>query len=356
MSRKTVFVLHTITLLLLLCLARGILQAQSNFVVAILVVDDFTGVDLSALDVPQSDACAVSLEGQAFFRRGAAAGDPITEPHGELVYAQFEEMVTDLQAEDFVRLVRVDVQGLTTEDVAAAIEQAMLDEPADVYVVNMSFALIPCDFITDLAGFEQQLGNAARANNQNDYRAVFQRAVLFYDQTVFPVNAQSYQEQVDLDPLQAWFDTNNGNVVPIASAGNFGLDYPFWPGAWGQVVSVSGSAGSGFHAESAWDQRNNTPLLGADTEVRGRKGTRISNFGEIMLPGEYESEFGHVVGTSFAAPRLSMAVALYLSSVGGDYCRGESGTIALDTGEWDNLTLTEAAETSCPDLLPHLPS
>jgi hypothetical protein len=259
-------------------------------------------------------------------------------------------MLAELEAEEFIELVKVDILGLSAEMVAAKIEEAMQETPADFYVVNMSFAIIPCEFVADFESFDEQLRGAAR--NQSQYRGIFQRAVAFYDQSVFPVNSSHFQEETGLDPLQDFFTANAETVVPIASAGNFGLDYPFWPGAWGQVVSVSGSTGEGFASAEPWDKRDNSPLLGFDTEETGRKGTRISNFGEVMLPGEYASEFGDVVGTSFAAPRMSVIVALYLSAVGGDFCSKENGSIALDHGEWTNLTLEEAAECTVPTCRP----
>jgi subtilisin family serine protease len=142
--------------------------------------------------------------------------------------------------------------------------------------------------------------------------------------------------------------------VPVASAGNFGLDFPFWPGSWGQVISVSASTGEGFDAPSEWDDRRDTPLLSGEVQGPGQN-NRISNYGEVMMPGEYASDSGPVSGTSFAAPRLSFAVALYLAQVDGNFCRTPEGTPALAYGEWDNLTLDQAVQEHCPDMEPYLP-
>jgi hypothetical protein len=349
----------------LFCLALGMVfvfgystatWAQGNYSVAILVVDDFGGVNLSEVEGGESgDNCAVNLEGQAYVTRGAVAEGATTLTHGELVYGQLEQMIGEFGAESFVTLVEVDIQGVTTEVAVERITQAITDNPADYYVVNMSIAIIPCEFISAMADMETQLQDAQNKKDKNKHRGLFERAVIFYDGTVFPVNSQKFQEATDLDPLQQLLADLSDNVVAVASAGNFGLDYPFWPAAWGQVVSVSASTGEDFYAPSSWDKRNNAPLLGADTEQKGKKGTRISNFGEVMLPGEYSTDEGMVIGTSFAAPRMSMVMALYLSAVGNAYCRNSVGGPALASGEWDNLTLSEAVDAYCPDMAAYLP-
>ena len=81
-----------------------------------------------------------------------------------------------------------------------------------------------------------------------------------------------------------------------------------------------------------------------------------SNFGEVMLPGEYTTkDYGVVLGTSFAAPRLSMAMALYLSQVGTDYCRKKDGSPTLAYGDWKNMSLQEAVTAYCPAMQAYLP-
>ncbi len=330
--------------------------AQGNYDVTIIVADDFSGTDLNAIDTGQFDAadnCAVSLEGQAYAVRGVAA-DPIDEAHGDLVFEQLEALLDAAGAGDAIGLVAVDIQGASTDVVADRIADAIADHDSDFYILNMSFALIPCEMIDALAEFGGQLMSAREAKDLNRYRGQFQRAVLFYDKTVFPVMSQRAQDADDLDPLQALLEDLGSSVIPVASAGNFGLDFPFWPGAWGQVISVSASVGAGYHAPSAWDKKNDTPLLDAEGANPNQR-MRVSNYGEVMLPGEYASDYGPVSGTSFAAPRLSVALALYVSEVGGNYCRQPDGDPALAHGGWDNLTLVEAVEDFCPAMGPYLP-
>jgi len=358
-------VLFTVSLLVCALLAAGFAfaalpgvpaSAQGNYDVVIIVADDFSGIALDTVNTGQfdsSDNCTVSLEGQAFAVRGVSA-DPIDETHGDLVYAQLAELIDDANASSVIDLIPVDIQGMTTDVAATRIGDAIADHPADFYVVNMSFVIIPCEYITGFADFESQMMHARDAKDLNRYRGLFQRAVVFYDNTVFPAMSNRAQDATDLDPVQSLFSSMGSNVIPVAAAGNFGLDFPFWPGAWGQVISVSASEGTGYDAPASWDKKKDTPLLGAENLNPG-KTTRISNYGEVMMPGEYNSDFGLVSGTSFAAPRLSVAMAVYVSEVGGNYCQQPDGDPALAYGDWDNLTLDEVISDYCSDMASHLP-
>jgi hypothetical protein len=263
-------------------------------------------------------------------------------------------MLPSFTTSDLITLVTVDIQGVTTDVVASRIQDAMDANPADYYVVNMSFAIIPCEYMQAFADYGSQLLNAQKGKDANRYRSLFQRTVVFYSGTVFPVMSQKAQTVQNLDPLQELLAAYSGTVVPVASAGNFGLDFPFWPGAWGQVVSVSASTGEGFYPSASWDKKNDIPLLTSDS-VQPGKTQRISNYGEVMMPGEYASESGNVLGTSFAAPRLSLVMASYLSQVGASFCRKSDGNPALASGDWENLTLQQAAQQHCPTLASYLP-
>jgi hypothetical protein len=328
-------------------------RAQGLYSVTILVVDDFGNTDLADVQAPSADNCTVNLESQAFIARGVSA-TPITEPHGEIVYDELAGLLDDAGATN-IDLVRVDIQGMTTADAADRIGEALDNTDTDFVVLNMSFAIIPCEFIQTFADYQTQLLNAENAGDVNRNRSLFLRAVTFYDDTVYPAMSQRAQNLQDLDPLQTLFTDWNSIAIPVASAGNFGMDYPFWPAAWGQVVSVSGSTGEGFYSSAAWDKKKDTPLLTGDVVMPSEK-NRISNYGEVMMPGEYDSaSAGMVIGTSFAAPRLSVALALYVAQVGPAMCRNDQSGSALAYGDWDNLTLTDAVQEYCPAMQPYLP-
>jgi len=328
-------------------------RAQGPYDVVILVVDDFGETDLDELAPEQyepGETCAVSLEGQAFAVRGVSA-EPIDEAHGDIVISEIEDLLPGEASA--IPIVPVEIQGLTTEEAAGALLDAVAAHPADVYVINMSFAIIPCEHIQAFAEFGGEMLSARDAKDLNRYRGLFNRAVLFYDDTVFPVMSQKAQTATDLDPLQTALVSLGTQAIPVAAAGNFGLDYPFWPGAWGQVISVSAAEGEGF-TSAAWDSKKDTPLLTNDADQPGQR-KRISNYGEVMMPGEYSASVGEVSGTSFAAPRLSVVLAQYAAAVGPAFCQTGDGRPALATGDWDNLTLAQAAQANCPDLLPFVP-
>lgn len=334
-------------LFVLLLAVTGPTQARQLYNVAILVVDDFTGSSI----VPEFEAgenCAVNLEEQAYAVRGSSDA-PLDQPHGDVVTSQIEEMLTEAGLES-IPLIQVDIHGATTSEAAAAIQQAISANPADFYVINMSFAVIPCEYVQAIADMGGELLDARNAGDLNRYRSLFQRAVVFYGDQVYPAMSQHAQDLENLDPLQELFTSLGNSVIPVASAGNFGLKFPFWPGGWSQVISVSGSTGQGYHPPASWDKKKDTPLLMQDSGQPNKK-NRVSNYGEIMMPGEYTDPDGNgYLGTSFAAPRLTVALANYLMQVGSANCGP-----ALAYGDWENLTLTEAAQQYCPDLVAYLP-
>ena len=353
---RTVFVLLLVVVIASPALAIGTVHGQTPYRVAIIVADDFTGIDLADVATDQFSAdsnCTVSLEGQSFAVRGASA-TPLDMPHGELVTSELQELIDSAGVGDSIQLVTVDVQAKSTQEAANRIEDALNATAADVYVLNMSFVLIPCENIQDFAEFATQAADADQKNDKKESRAIFQRAVVFYNGTAFPAMSQKAQRAQDLDPIQTVLVNWSGTVIPVASAGNFGLDYPFWPGAWGQVISVSASTGDNFTPPSAWDKKKDTPLLMVEGD-QPNKPLRVSNYGEIMLPGEYDGPTGPVLGTSFAAPRLSLLMAQYLAQVGGDFCRKDDGSVALAFGKWDNLLLTDAVQKYCPTMAPFVP-
>jgi hypothetical protein len=296
------------------------LMMQTNRNVVILVVDDFTGQALDVTDYDANDSCAVSFEEQAFAVRGAAVGTVEEATHGDLVFAQLEELLEVADVDSVISLVPIDMHGLTADSLASEILDTMDANPADVYVVNMSFALIPCDYVAAYTELQSDLIEAREAQDLNQYRSLLQRAVIFYDDTVFPAMSQHAQQMVSLNPLQDLFVEQGALIIPVAAAGNYGLDFPFWPGAWGQVVSVSASTG------------------------------------EVMMPGEYSSEVGVISGTSFAAPRLTVTLAIYALGVGQDYCKDDDGNLILAYGDWDNMTMDRVAQEYCPAMMDYLPN
>ncbi|MCI0712511.1 MAG: S8 family serine peptidase [Chloroflexi bacterium] len=346
-------------LLLVLSFAGSIsadTRQQPPNTVTIIVVDNFETTQPEAVEAEDEEICVISAEEQGYAVRGFSDEDTL-DAHGDIVIAEIEESLTELGANpDDFDIVQVQLSQ-DAQVLADELETAINDSSSDFIVVNLSMGLIPCEFIEAMQAFGGEFLEANEAKDLNRYRGIFQRAVVFYDNQVFPAVSTAFQEADDLHPLQSVIAANQSNTIAIASAGNFGLDQPFWPAAWGQVVSVSASSGQGFEAPMAWVEQGSDkdmPLL--SVQGQGNNTDRISNYGEIMIPGEYEvtSEGGTVMGTSFAAPRLTAVVAVYLANE-GSFCTNDDGYFALATGDFDNRTLSAAANDSCPALVPYLP-
>jgi hypothetical protein len=165
-----------------------------------------------------------------------------------------------------------------------------------------------------------------------------------------PTVAGALQAKLSSDSAWNDFNTAIGNpgiaVIPVAAAGNGvlegsppsdeGLPFPFAPAIWDRVVSVS--------ANALTDQSSRA---------------KYSNYGEVMTdgtlwtpgpnppPGGKSLPTVHLpfTGTSFAAPRVSEAEALYLAHRGQVPCLGVNDVLmsplkyvreGSDT-PWENL-------------------
>ena len=348
-------------------------QMGSN-TVTIIVADNFPNDETYTPPASNDDTCVMSSETQGYAVRGAGyavrgagyavRGASVAEnenalTHGQVVVQQIEETLADMGYANDTNITIVEVNISSGDDMVAvnAIETAIADASAsDFIVLNMSFAFVPCEFLEAMEAFGGEFLDANKAGQLNRYRGIFQRAVVFYDNQVFPVNSNKFQNATDLHPLQTVFETHS-NVIPIASAGNFGLKYPFWPAAFVEVTSVSASNGVGFNAAKPWvkqGQGKDEPLL--SIQGNGNNQQIISNYGEVMLPGEYEVEpNAWIIGTSFAAPRLTALSAVYVSNVGSAYCKTSDGYFGLAYGKYDNLTLAQAISAHCPTMATYAP-
>ena len=201
----------------------------------------------------------------------------------------------------------VNTHGLDTDGIAAALRQSFggslpaspaLGAPR--VVVNMSFVMLPCAVTDDLAAsginsFEEYLEALAVVNSVG------------LDQVESLVTRQPTDDDLlnylncpfrdPADPLVGCAATNSfaDRLVHVASAGNFGSDYPLLPAAAPTVIAVSAQD----QYESRFEGRSN-----------------YSNPGSVMAPGtnvELHSEGGMTVsysGTSFAAPVVTVMTAL----------------------------------------------
>lgn len=176
-------------------------------------------------------------------------------------------------------------------------------------VVNMSFVLLPCavleDFIdSDIDTFDVYLEELALENG-SDLETIRQVVSTPLD-----------------DGFEGIVDEFSGWVSFVASSGNFGFGFQMFPAAWESVIGVSASQ-----------------AMGTASPMRAN----FSNAGQVMATGAWFStaelcqiealcasssdpmgERGQLAyaGTSFAAPSMSVAAALF------DSCH--PSTVAFD--------------------------
>lgn len=382
--------------------------------VAILIVDDF-GYNVPK-EIPnlQVDDCVVHPDGQGHYS-GGGAGNCGNDPHGKCVLEEARAQLdalgitsstavtsglqglgpveTFVTQTDSILLVPVDTERYTTKVISDRIQGTLdwlsRDRGIDKAVINMSFAVIPCDpfralnpeqiqnttdqYLKIIDNPENKLQELKATFSQLDLTDPEARKSLFYTADEFaPLRANkdfaqttlaaaymnlqqnqsnenfystwtkgklsSQTDSNDWDALAGYFNTtlgNNQNIINIAAAGNLakllGNAPPLAPALWDDVISVSASQADGTKAD-------------------------YSNNGEVMLGGTTLT--GQHEGTSFAAPKLSVLAALYLLQGGQKTCTGSVNSTnppmkyAPLTHSWDNLAVNDAASQYCT-VFPH---
>lgn len=372
--------------------------------VAILVVDDFTVDDL-ADDYPEegeNKACPVDADGQSFSARGAsfsargagadlvdlsdAVGAPLS--HGNLVFGKFLQLIegpvgppigsgTGTYPDWFVNvlewelygttllLVAVDTADFTTEVIAERIPQAIAtlreEDGVERFVVNMSFALVPCQPLdeaeyqrvleSELSEYEEALTAlfletfdeppteeevAAFLRPQGLFRTSYRTESVEEQQQQELYVVEAFSAILEEDPLIQLLTNPNEHdeidgalVISVAAAGNAGLAYSFAPAFEEGVLSVSADA----------QYANRGEVVAHDVVEVARQGGN----------GTIE-----VLGTSFSAPELSVLSAKYLMH-GGDAECTEAGVTTKPplahepvTDSWSNLEVSAARSQFCP--------
>jgi hypothetical protein len=125
-------------------------------------------------------------------------------------------------------------------------------------------------------------------------------------------------------------------IIPVAAAGNTSLtapiEYPFEPALWPTVLSVSA-----FDAEIYFANPGEVAL----------KGTHLSRL---------DGEGNPIVGTSFAAPRMSIWAAIFLMTHGQAVCPSDSNQLPVlgyKTGDssdfYTHEWVKDVADSFCPE-------
>lgn len=256
----------------------------------------------------------------------------------------------------------VDTHDRGTAEIVSVLRASILDlasvEGHDFsrFVVNMSFAVVPCAVAADLGAsdvstFEEYVEqirtlNGIGAQYDDELGALLTAplgagddALLSYLDCPLPVAGKDR-----CDGFQPYKGPAVDAIVHVASSGNLGHDFPLYPSAWPSVISTSS----------------------LDVQGGGYGSTRSSfaNSGEVAAPGmAYTLVTGPdqtvaYAGTSFSAPVVTLFAALDLITFErcypGDPGAKPAGAPALAHGDYVNTPLgsvfgggASAVETHC---------
>lgn len=235
-----------------------------------------------------------------------------------------------------ITVIEADTNNFHLASITEKIEDVVSQNPGKLWVINASFAVIPCKDLPELATLEGLIRALYAAHRNNTANLLDALDIVIGDfvsmtntttdevQVACGTNLQSSARlsNVQLVKAAAAFKqgdsecqtfesviTNTG--IFVAAAGNSGLPYPFYPASIPSAVSVSAS--EEFEPFFATMPRDclvyNPPIDGL-----------CSNAGEVLMPGLVERGGAFYFGTSFAAPRLSLRIAVYLADNNGDSC------------------------------------
>jgi hypothetical protein len=232
----------------------------------------------------------------------------------------------NIDTEKLIQVKAVDTEDLDTTVVASRMQNAILNEingNRKQIVVNMSFAIVPCtvkdDFEANRAAYPtfQHYANAVATAN-DDLRGPTETEVQFRNRV-----RRELTRPFDNDPLRTTIKSNNitgqlgtdGNLLYVASSGNFGLGYSMFPAAWPEVVSAS-SNDAGSTAKSVFSNKGEVMLTGAWfmlTDPANINSTGILVDENVVYAGTSFSSPGLAVFSAFdiaqAAPRCEMELS-----------------------------------------------
>jgi hypothetical protein len=318
-----------------------------------------------------------------------------------------------------VWLAGVDTQGYMLDVIADQVDVTINELQAvhgiNRFVINMSFGLVPCDLFPELSAenYIDQLNKWGIQAPYDNTTSVGQMAIALsslvtsppadelaalIDVRNDPVFTQTFgllhlalmQTKIKLALTPPTNPNNPGEepkdfsdfvrrhpnltIVQVASAGNDGYDYPYYPANARNVLSVSAAyspynCSLGNH-NNVYNYLNTTyGFTGfAVDQIIHHVLSPLSNYGEVIengistlepsyylpnyAPGSGADVLGCLTGTSFSAPRVSIEMAFDLVSGNGKACFNSVGAKLseppLAHAKWDNLEIPAAAALYCP--------
>lgn len=244
-----------------------------------------------------NDYCVLANDGQRMHSLGMGGdGSALAQLeqqgiyHGHLVSWHTQDIVNSVGIN--VTIQKVDIPGFNLNFVASEVSRAV-EEALYSYehvVVNMSFAMVPCNKVVDVLAYEAAVlsdpsgAAAARAKIGDAIATAMSGANL---------PAGTWAQMIPDGMLAQGPDQN---VAFVASAGNYSMGFPLYPALFPDVIAVSAGAPTSnpFNAQGMYG---------------------FSNSGEMMMPGVYYVNAGNVSnfetrGTTFASPAMSAMMAM----------------------------------------------
>jgi hypothetical protein len=276
---------------------------------------------------PSEENCTLNTEGTGFYAAGGsgfyAAGGSGLEPfaHGYRVMALLEDFDSRYGMNVNIQFEQVDTEGFRMDTLADKLVQKIIEVrgnyPDGPIVVNMSFGLIPCEGVASLAIYEKLMlqYDPDLAEDAAWLREIFRAMVGTGIMTQTPLGDPTFNETFceaypEAQEIGMCDQEPDAPIIFVSASGNgayntptgqpIGDPFPYYPAAWGEVIAISGN-------EDTVDFITEPPEA------------VWSNDGTILMPGRWEwinEELGiqrWEIGTSFAAPRYSYMIALYLA-------------------------------------------
>lgn len=279
--------------------------------------------------------CAITSEGTAFFHTDGTAffatdGTAFFHTdgtghagaaHGVRVQKLVESLLGTYAGNADITVDHVDTAGfdiaVVVDRLAAKIAAIRKADPDRHIVVNMSFAVIPCKAVPSLMVYDRLMGEFAPTLDEDldTLRALFAALVSTETFRVPQVGEGTFDATFCTEAVERYpaakalcqSSEEKAQVVLVGASGNgvyhdgtgltVGQDFPFFPAAWGEVIAVSAS-------DSPKDFISLPPRAS------------YSNAATVLMPGVWQVTRDYAeVGTSFAAPRYSVLVALNLARV-----------------------------------------
>jgi hypothetical protein len=301
---------------------------------AIIVADHFTPLQLK---FDEDDSGPEPIVNDLFLTHGSlviAHMRALLESAGYNYYSS--DPLTLKRNSSYIRIYPLDVgdPGLSSKEIKATstsllqggLERFFEEMPynAKNVIINMSFALLPCDILTNYREVRDTWYrlNPPRRYTLNNYF----KALLSVNPALNEADIVDIVTKVpDSVPFKKWFDTNvpkfrkQANVLLVASSSNFGLDFSTAPAIWNEVISVGAVDKNWQPVKDVeyWSSRSDIRTVGewftlSDTQIKGfckDGGTCIAD--DVKPGASIKPRYSHFAyrGTSFSAPSVTAFLA-----------------------------------------------